>query len=134
LKTFFYYKPLLIPQAIAADLMFNIGGDQARAVRPAGPKVIPYPPWAVGLLIAALGIALAYFGIATVTLAEIRQIAVAALLSALFTLPAYFAAWAMPHTCGDLLLYIFCLAGLGCGAILVAIRAAMRRALAPTSA
>jgi hypothetical protein len=134
LKTFFYYKPRYIPWSIAQDLRFNIEGDQQKALNPAGPKVIPYASLAVVLFAASLFVVLVYFGTATIGASEVLGLVGVTLLSALFTLPAYFAAWAMPHTSGDLLLYTLFLAGLALGACIVGIRAAMRRLFAPVSA
>jgi hypothetical protein len=50
------------------------------------------------------------------------------LLSALFTLPAYLAAWAAAHTSADLLLYCLFAAGMVVGSIIMLLRAALCRA------
>jgi hypothetical protein len=129
LITFVYYKPLRIVTSIARSMKFNFGGDQSRAIDPAGFPVVPYPPLAIGLLLVSLAVALVHFGIGAVSTAELPRIVGVALLLAAFTLPNYFAVWAMPHTAADLLL--FCLFGLGLavGAMLVAARSV----LPPTS-
>ena len=122
LKTFVYYKPRYIVWSIAQSLRFNFAADQAMAVNPAGPRVVSYPPLAVGLLLFSLGVALAYFSIETVTFSDIARIAGVTLLSALFTLPTYFAVWAVPHTSADLLLYCLFACGLALSAIPVSVR------------
>jgi hypothetical protein len=83
----------------------------------------------IGYLALSIAIALAYFSTATIALPEIRRMAEVALLLALFTLPSYIAAWAMPHTSGDLLLYCLFFIGLTFGAILVYARVVLRRAV-----
>jgi hypothetical protein len=121
----------------AQSLRFNFDGDQAKAMTnrasPLDPpplepfhKVIPYPPVALGLLVASLGIALAPFIVGPMTMQELRWVAGVTLLLALFTIPAYLAAWAMPHTSGDLLLYCLLAVGLALGAILVCVRSLLR--------
>jgi hypothetical protein len=122
LKTFVYYKPRYTVWSIAQSLRFNFAADQAMAVNPAGPRVVSYPPLAVGLLLFSLGVALAYFSIETVTFSDIARIAGVTLLSALFTLPAYFAVWAVPYTSADLLLYCLFACGLALSAIPVSVR------------
>jgi hypothetical protein len=126
-KVFVYYKPGLIVSSLTESMKFNFSGDQSRALIPTGRPVIPYSPLAIGLLAASLCLVVAYFGIATISMIDILQVAAATAISALFTLPSYIAVWAMPHTSADLLLYCFFSIGLACGAILLGLRAAMRR-------
>jgi hypothetical protein len=57
-----------------------------------------------------------------VTMPELRRIAGVTLLSALFTMPSYLAAWAMPHTSADLLFYCLFAVGLVLGAMLIKLR------------
>jgi hypothetical protein len=129
LMTFIYYKPLRIVTSIARSMKFNFAGDQSRAINPAGFPVVPYPPLAIGLLLASLAVALVHFGIGAVSTAELPRIVGVTLLSAAFTLPTYFAVWAAPHTAADLLLYCLFGIGLAVGTMLVAARSA----LPPTS-
>ncbi len=124
LKTFFYYKPLNITPSLFFDLRFNLYGDQSKAFVPTGALVMPYPPLAIALLLASLTIALGSFIIGPVTIAELGRTAYVTLLSALFTLPAYLAAWALPHTVGDLLLYCLIALGLVVGTLLAFVRSA----------
>jgi hypothetical protein len=124
LKTFVYYKPRRIVTSISRSMMFNFGGDQSRARDPAGPRVIPYPPLAIGLMFVSLAIVLVHFGIGRVRISELSRIAYLTILLAMFTLPTYIAAWALPPTSADLLLYCFFGLGLAAGAILVGLRSA----------
>jgi hypothetical protein len=126
LKTFIYYKPLHIVASMRKSMRFNFGGDQSRARDPAEPRLIPYPPLAIGLLFVSLAVTLVHFGIGAVSTAELSRVGGVTLLLAAFTLPTYFAVWASPPTAGDLLFY--CLFGLGLtvGAMLVAARSALQ--------
>jgi hypothetical protein len=126
LKTFIYYKPQLIVRSIAQSLRINLVGDQAMVVNPAGAKAVPYPPTALALLLASLAAVLAYFSVEKVAMADLRRIGGVTLLSALFTIPAYIAAWAIPTTSADLLLYCLFSVGLALGAILIFARSALR--------
>src|ERR1700731_1731240 len=94
LKTFIYYKPQRIVRSISRSMMFNFGGDQSRARDPAGPRVVPYPPLAIGLLFVSLAVALVHFGTGTVSRVELSRIVVVTLLLAAFALPTYLAVWA----------------------------------------
>jgi hypothetical protein len=125
LKTFIYYKPQRIVRSISRSMMFNFGGDQSRARKPAGPPVIPYPPLAIGLLLVSLAVALVHFGIGAVSTAELSRIAGVTFLLVAFTLPTYFAVWASPSTAADLLFYCIFGLGLTAGAMLVAARSAL---------
>jgi hypothetical protein len=125
LKTFIYYKPRGMITSISRSMKFNFGGDQSRAMNPAGPGVAPYPSLAVGLLVVSLAVALVHFGIGAVSTAELSRIVAVTLLLAAFTLPTYFAAWAYPPTSADLLLYCLFGLGLAAGAMLVAARSAL---------
>jgi hypothetical protein len=125
LKTFIYYKPLLIVRSISNSMRFNFGGDQSRARNPAGLPVVPYPPLAIGLLFVSLAVALVHFGIGAVSAAELSRIAGVTFLLAAFTLPTYFAVWAKPPVSADLLLYCLFGLGLAAGAMLVAARSAL---------
>jgi hypothetical protein len=125
LKTFFYYKPRLIAWSIAKSLSFNFSGAQSRATLPDGLPVVPYPPVALGLLLASAAVALVQLGIVAASMTALWRIAAVTVLSALFTLPSYFAAWAMPHTSGDLLLYCLFGLGLALGVLLVAVRSVL---------
>jgi hypothetical protein len=113
LKTFAYYKPLWIVQSIKGDLRFDFQR---------------YPRSAIALLLGSLGVVLFFFSVATVAAPEFRRIAGVTLLSALFTLPAYLAAWAAAHTSADLLLYCLFAAGMVVGSIIMLLRAALCRA------
>jgi hypothetical protein len=119
LKTFFYYKFTRAIWSIWYSMHFNFNGDQSRARLPDGLPVIAYSPVALGLLLASLAISLAHFGMTTISRAELHRVAGVTLISALFTLPAYFIAWASPHTSGDLLLYCLMGFGLAVGTLLV---------------
>jgi hypothetical protein len=125
LKTFFYYKPLLIVRSVSNSMKFNFGGDQSRARNPASPPVVPYPPLAIGLLFISLAVALVHFSIGAVSMAELSRIVGVTLLLAAFTLPTYFAVWAKPPVAADLLLYCLFGLGLAAGAMLVAARSAL---------
>src|SRR5580700_722066 len=96
LKTFVHYKPRYIAWSIQKSMRFNFGGDQSRARDPAGPRVFPYPPLAIGLLFVSLAVALVHFGIGAVSTAELSRIAGVTLFLAAFTLPTYLAVWASP--------------------------------------
>jgi hypothetical protein len=132
LKTFVYYKPRYIVWSIAQSMRINPYGDQMMAVRPQGRALVPYPPLALSLLAISLAIVLVFFSVGgRMTNSELLRIATITLLSALFTIPSYLAAWAMPHTSGDLLFYCVFATGLALGGMLIG----MRRALwGPTSA
>ena len=125
LKTFIYYKPLYIVSSIRRSMRFNLAGDQSRARDPAGPRVVPYPPLAIGLLFVSLAVALVHFGIGAVSTAELSRVVGVTLLLVAFTLPTYFAVWASPPTAGDLLFYCLFGLGLAAGAMLVAVRSAL---------
>jgi hypothetical protein len=129
LKTFLYYKPLFIISSIAYSMRFNFEGDQAMSARalPADrPMIVAYPPAARWLLLVSLAIALVSFIVGPTGMPELRQIAGVTLLSALFTAPPYLAAWAQPHTSGDLLLYCLFTIGLATGATLIWVWSALR--------
>jgi hypothetical protein len=132
LKTFLFYKPRMIAWSIPRSLRFNFSGDQSRAVKPAGPPLVPYPTVALGLLLASLAVALVHFGIGAVSTAELRRVAGVTLVSVLFTLPTYFAAWAAPQTSADLLLYCLFAVGVAMGTMLVSLRSAVAMALPAT--
>ena len=125
LNTFIYYKPIRIVRSISRSMRFNFSGDQSRARNPAGPPVVPYPPLAIGLLFVSLAVALVHFGIGAVSTAELSRIVGVTLLLVAFTLPTYFAVWAVPPVSGDLLLYCLFGLGLAAGALLVAARSAL---------
>ncbi len=128
LRAFVYYKPQMIVEAIQRSLVINLTGDQTKAVHPKGPAVLPYPPTALVLLLGSLGAALVFFfSIDVEPTRDLWQVAGVALLSLLFTIPSYFAAWAMVHTSADLLFYSLFLVGLGVGATVMFGRSAMRR-------
>ena len=122
LAAFVYYKPQRIVSSIVESLALNLAGDQAKALLPEGLRVEPYPPLAIGLWTAAIAVALAFFAFARIAPPELRMVARLALLSALFTIPPYLAAWARPHTSADLLLYCLFGAGLALGAVLVGLQ------------
>jgi hypothetical protein len=125
LKTFIYYKPQYIVASIRKSMRFNLAGNQLRARDPAGPRVIPYPPLAIGLLFVSLAVALVHFGVGAVSTAELLRVVGVTLLLVAFTLPTYFAVWASPPTAADLLLYCLFGLGLAAGAMLVAARSAL---------
>jgi hypothetical protein len=125
LKTFIYYKPQRMVTSISRSMRFNFGGDQSRARHPAGPPVVPYPPLAIGLLFVSLAVALVHFGIGAVSTAELSRIAGVTFLLVAFTLPTYFAVWALPPVSADLLFYCLFGLGLAAGAMLVAARSAL---------
>jgi hypothetical protein len=125
LKTFIYYKPQRIVRSISRSMMFNFSGDQSRARDPAGPRVVPYPPLAIGLLFVSLAVALVHFGIGAVSTAELSRIVRITLLLAAFTLPTYLAVWALPPVSADLLLYCLFGLGLAAGAMLVGARSVL---------
>jgi hypothetical protein len=126
LKTFVHYKPRYIAWSIQKSMRLNFGGDQSRARDPAGPRVFPYPPLAIGLLFVLLAVALVHFGIGAVSTAELSRVVGVTLLLAAFTLPTYFAVWASPPTAADLLFYCIFGLGLAAGAMLVAARSALQ--------
>lgn len=128
LETFVYYKAAYIVPSITQSVRFNFEGDQAKALLPKGLRVIPYPQLAIGLLIASVAVVCVFFGFTAVATTELGAVAGVALLLTLFTMPAYLAAWAMPHTAADLLFYCIFYVGLALGAILIGVRAALRRA------
>jgi hypothetical protein len=138
LKTFVYYKPRYIAWSIWKSMRFNFGGDQSRAKDPAGPRVVPYPPLAIGLLFVSLVVALVHFGIGEVSTAELSRIMRVTFLLAVFALPTYFAVWASPPVAADLLLYCLFGLGLAAGAMLVAARSVLppriHAALVPVAA
>jgi hypothetical protein len=70
------------------------------------------------------------FIVQPVTLPELCRLAGVTLLLAVFIIPAYLAAWAMPHTSADLFLYCLVTIGLALGAVVVSVKAALLR---PTS-
>ena len=125
LKTFVFYKPKRIVTSVTRSMMFNFAGDPSRARDPAGPRLIPYPPLAIGLLFVSLAVALVHFGIGAVSTAELSRIVGVTLLLAAFALPTYFAVWAKPPTAADLLLYCLFGLGLAAGAMLVVARSAL---------
>jgi hypothetical protein len=129
LKTFIYYKPLSIVTSISRSMIFNFGGDQSRARKPAGPPVVPYPPLSIGLLFVSLAVAMVHFGAGAVSTAELSRVVGVSLLLAVLTFPTYFAVWAVPPTSADLLLYCLLVFGLAMGAILVSVRSAVAMSL-----
>ena len=127
LETFLYYKPLMILDSIRRSLVINLHGDQTKALYPAGSRVLPYPPLAVTLLLVSLSLVPVFFGVEHVPIQDQWRIGSLTGLLALFTLPSYLAAWAMPHTSADLLLYSLMGAGLACGAGVVFIKSRLLR-------
>src|SRR5262249_39770712 len=127
LKAFIYYKPQMIVQAIQRSLVMNLTGDQTKAIHPGEFPVVPYPPLSVALLLASVGFAFVFFTAEAIATRDLWRIATLTMLSAVFTIPSYFAAWAMVHTSADLLFYCLFLVGLGVGATLVFVRSALRR-------
>lgn len=107
LKTFVYYKPLSIISSI--QWSFRIRLD-------------PYPAAAVALFFMSIASVIVFFAVAPVTMSDLKRLAGVALLLALSTLPAYFAAWASPHTSIDLFFYCVLLAELVAGTIVVSLR------------
>jgi hypothetical protein len=126
LKTFIYYKPQMIVRSIQQSLVINVAGDQTKAVYPGGPPVVLYPPLAIALLLGSLAVALLFFSVEAIAIQDLARVAGLTLLSALFTIPAYLAAWAMPHTSGDLLFYCLFAIGLLSGTVVVYARMLMR--------
>jgi hypothetical protein len=124
LRDLFYYKPEMIVQSIAQSVGIPLGEELTGAQVPR--QLLPYPSLALGLLLVSLGVAFAHFSIGAVPMQALRQIAGLTLLSALFTIPAYLAAWAMPDTSADLLFYCLFAIGLALAAILVSVRRALR--------
>jgi hypothetical protein len=98
LQTFIYYKPKAIVVAINGSFKFNLSG---------------YSPLSIVLLLASIVVGL--FG-ATTAVNTGRETAVV-LLTMLFNITAYMAAYASPSTAADLLLCCLILAGLALGAI-----------------
>jgi len=133
LKTFFYYKLTRIPWSIWYSMQFNFNGDQSRASQRYGTPVLAYSTLALGLLLASLVVTLAHFCMTTISKAELRKIAGVTLIAALFTLPAYFLAWAGPHTSGDLLLYCLFGFGLAVGTLVVSVRPVPADAFPPAA-
>jgi hypothetical protein len=95
LEAFLYYKPRLIIPALIQDLDIRLNH---------------YSPQAVCLLFLSLALAFVYFNFEAVQVQEFRRIIGVTTIAGLFTLPAYIAAWAAPHTVGDLLFYCLFLA------------------------
>jgi len=133
LKTFVYYKPLLIMRAIGRSLQFNFTGDQSKAMYADRFTVSPYSPLSIALLLLSLIVVLVFFSVENIRMRDLRLVAGITVLGALFAVPAYLAAWAMVHTSADLLLYCLMSAGLACGAGVVFIRSRLLR-LASTNA
>jgi hypothetical protein len=127
LKTFIFYKPQMIVQAIQRSLVVNLNGDQTRAIYPGGPPVVPYPPLALTLLALSFGVVLVFFTVEIIPVRDLWHVAGVTMLSALFTIPSYLAAWAMVHTSADLLFYCLFGIGLALGAGLTFVRAVLRR-------
>jgi hypothetical protein len=127
LRTFVYYKPLKIVEAIQRSLVINLTGDQTKAIYPGGPPVVPYPALAVTLLVLSFGVVLVFFAVEIMPVRDLWRVAGVTMLSALFTIPSYLAAWAMVHTSADLLFYCLFTVGLGIGAAVVCTKSAMRR-------
>jgi hypothetical protein len=127
LETFVYYKPRMILQSISNSLQFNFNADASIAVYPLGPKLLPYPSLSIALLFASLALAILYFCVATIRVANLRLVAGVTLLSALFTIPAYLAAWAIPPTSADLLLYCLIAIGLAFGALISFLRSLFQK-------
>jgi hypothetical protein len=131
LKTFIYYKPQKIVEALERSLVINLTGDQTKAIYPGGSPVVPYSPLAVTLLVLSFGAVFVFFTIEIMPVRDLLRVAGVTILSALFTIPSYLAAWAMVHTSADLLFYCLFAAGLALGAIVVWARSAMRRLISP---
>src|SRR5262249_6308339 len=127
LKTFIFYKPQMIVQAIERSLVINLTGDQTKAIYPGGPPVMPYPPLAVTLLMLSVGVVLLFFAVEIMPVRDLLRIAGVTVLSAVFTIPSYLAAWAMVHTSADLLFYCLFATGLAFGAVVICAKSAVRR-------
>lgn len=135
LTAFVYYKPRYIVWSVAHSMRVNLHADRMMAVLPQGPALVPYSPLAIGLLATSLTIVLVFFSAGgTMTNSELLRIAAVTLLSVLFTIPSYLAAWAMPHTSGDLLFYCVFAAGLALGGMLIGMRRALWWNRAPAGA
>jgi hypothetical protein len=121
LKTFFYYKPRLIPWALGLVLRTNMS---------------VFPPLAIGLLVAALGnLLVCLVGPAGELAAERRRLIVAGtLLFTASTIPPYLVAWANPGTIADLAFFSVFWAGLALGALCLGIRAGLRQQVFMTQA
>ena len=114
LVTFFYYKPPLILDSLRQSIKMDMSA---------------YPPFAIGLLIAALANLLLYFcSPAGQPTANTRWVAGLTLLCAAFSIPQLLVVWALPNTAADL--FFFCVfgAGLALGtAVAAGTRLALRR-------
>jgi hypothetical protein len=114
LKTFFYYKPRLIPSILALVLRTNMSA---------------FPPLAIGLLVAALGnMFVCLVGPAGILASARRHIIVAGtLLFTAGTIPPYLVAWANLGTIADLAFFSVFGAGLALGELCLGIRAVLRQ-------
>jgi hypothetical protein len=133
LRTFLYYKPLLIPSTLADSLRLNFNADQSKSINPGGPKVIPYQSTAVGLLLLSLLVMLATVIGAPIILEELPRWTARILILALSATPAYFAAWALPHTIADLILYCLMAVGLLLNGAMLGVKHLWRRGWVMTS-
>jgi hypothetical protein len=103
LATFFYYKPKMIVSSIFASIQT---------------KWIVYPPFAIGLLVAALVNSFAYFiVVARLPTSNRKLIAKGTALFAVSAIPSYLVAWAHPWTTADLLFYCLFFIGLLSGVV-----------------
>jgi hypothetical protein len=97
LVTFFYYKPPLILNSLRESIKMDISA---------------YPPFAIGLLIAALANLLLYFcSPAGQPTTNTRRVAGLTLLCAAFSIPQLLIVWALPNTAAEL--FFFCVFGAG---------------------
>jgi len=95
LVTFFYYKPPLILDSLRQSLKMDMSA---------------YPPFAIGLLIAASATLLLYFASpGAQPTANTRWVAGLTLLCAAFSIPQLLVVWALPNTAADL--FFFCIFG-----------------------
>jgi hypothetical protein len=127
LKTFIYYKPQKIVEALERSLVINLAGDQTKAIYSSGPPVVPYPPLAVTLLVLSFGVVVVFFAVEIMPVRDLWRVAGVTVLSALFTIPSYLAGWAIVHTSADLLFYCLFAAGLAFGMVVICVKSAMRR-------
>ena len=114
LVTFFYYKPPLILDSLRQSLKMDMSA---------------YPPFAIGLLIAALANLLLYFcSPAGQPTANTRWVAGLTLLCAAFSIPQLLVVWALPNTAADLFFFCIFFVGLALGtAVAAGIGLALRR-------
>jgi hypothetical protein len=106
LVTFLYYKPPLILNSLRESIKMDMKA---------------YPPFATGLLVAALANLLVYFcSPAGQSTANTRWVAELTLLCAAFSIPQLLVAWALPNTAADLFFFCIFAAGLALGTALAA--------------